>query len=576
MSAKKEINILILGETGVGKSSWINSFKYYLFFKDLKAAMKSKTFEVSIPSSFTFTDDDGREIQINVGENDANEETQVGKSATKAPRSYVFDIDETKIRLIDTPGIGGSDDVEQDRKNFDKTLSYLSKFDEIDAVCIFLKPNNARLTAMFRFCIQEILAQLHSSAKTNIVFCFTNARGTMYRPGDTLPALNEMLKAKNVGILATKDNYFCFDNESFRFLACVKNGIVFEDEDIKSYAQSWKKSVDQTNRLLNYINKLPPHKVRDTLSVNEARRIIVGMGKLLAQVAETIEHNLKSAAAAKKQIDEQMSTIAHMEKNLKVTGCELERLNYPRTACAHRDCVKYVNVGEGRVQNTVYKTCHGHCACDLGGIPTQTTNDPRIRDCWCISGDTCRQCYHHYTMHMKLTYDTKLIRTEFLSKQVQEEIKKMTDSKERKERFKREVDTMVLELKEEEAKIVATSATYGAHLKAIAIMPYNDAVGDYLDMCIKLEEQKEVIVRDEAYLDSMKRMKAENRRQKDILDAAIQTGSGENIRSPELKKVQQELLQLKHFGNTIEGIFNSVSITQPEEGNRYEEMGVGS
>ena len=38
------------------------------------------------------------------------------------------------------------------------------------------------------------------------------------------------------------------------------------------------------------------------------------------------------------------------------------------------------------------------------------------------------------------------------------------------------------EFKLEQKEVMMISATYGAYLKDVAILPYNDALGDYLDM----------------------------------------------------------------------------------------------
>ena len=75
--------------------------------------------------------------------------------------------------------------IEQDKENFQNILSYISYYEEIQGICILLKPNNSRLTVMFEFCIKELLTYLHKSAAKNIIFCFTNARNTNYRPGET-------------------------------------------------------------------------------------------------------------------------------------------------------------------------------------------------------------------------------------------------------------------------------------------------------------------------------------------------------------------------------------------------------
>ncbi|XP_072027712.1 uncharacterized protein [Amphiura filiformis] len=470
-NAKK--NILILGETGVGKSTWINGFINYNYFADIEEAINSREFRVLIPSRFTFTQQ-GEEKEILIGEADTNENMEVGKSATKKPRSYVFHVGDQIIRLIDTPGVGDSEGIEQDKKNFDNILSYLTYYQEIHAVCILLKPNNSRLTAMFRFCIQELLAHLHSSAKDNIVFCFTNTRATFYQPGDTLRVLNKELDKRKVGIKATPHNYFCFDNEAFRFLACLKNGVIFSQEDINTYAESWNKSVEETKRFIEHISALRPHRVRNTLNINEVRRIIVALSKILAKIAKTIQQNVQSGIEAKMQIDLYDKDMDSLKANLKVNGFGIRNvpLPYPRTICAHSNCIRYVQVGKSRVQNALYdQICHHYCHC-VSGIPTETTNDSRLQRCACIGRNNyCVHCGHHYTTHMHITCSTEVFATQFLSDEVQAQIDQKISAKEAKEAFKEAIDNKSRELAEEQRIIMKTSAKYVSFLKANATIP---------------------------------------------------------------------------------------------------------
>lgn len=69
-----------------------------------------------------------------------------------------------------------------------------TRFRELHAVCILMKSNETRLALNFRYCLNELFTHLHISASRNILFCFTNSRETMYKPGEILPTLRAYLK----------------------------------------------------------------------------------------------------------------------------------------------------------------------------------------------------------------------------------------------------------------------------------------------------------------------------------------------------------------------------------------------
>ncbi|XP_063961104.1 uncharacterized protein LOC135155559 [Lytechinus pictus] len=416
---------------------------------------------------------------------------------------------------------------------------------------------------MFRFCIQELLVQLHKSAKNNIVFCFTNARQTFYQPGDTLPVLNEELRKKNVGIQATKDKYFCFDNEPFRFLACIKNGITFGEAEIATYSSSWDKSVEETHRLLQYVEcQLKPHRVRDTVGMNEARRIIIAMSKPLAEVANTINHNIDAARETKAKIALADNEISSLRADLKFKGYDIEReeVGYPKTVCAAPECVTYMPVGRSKVHNTVYKTvCHSHCL--LKGVPIETTGNPKLAECWAMTDEYCRECKHNYKQHMHLTYEIVITEKEFLSSKVQHQINKIRDTKSRRQAMVDEINKKVKELKEEQEIIMETGAKFGSFLRANALITYNDAVDEYLEMCIKQEKAKPVRFQKEGVLQNLETTKREYNKRREILDSAITDGASENIKTAQqVKELQEELFKLTHFGPKLEEFFDEISV----------------
>ena len=108
---KPEFNILILGPTGVGKSTWINSIVNYMTFTTLKEAKQQEKLLSLIGGSFYITDSNyiSRKIVIH---NDSNEADNTGQSSTQHAKAYVFEQKDRLLRIIDTPGIGDTRGVD--------------------------------------------------------------------------------------------------------------------------------------------------------------------------------------------------------------------------------------------------------------------------------------------------------------------------------------------------------------------------------------------------------------------------------------------------------------------------------
>jgi hypothetical protein len=254
------INILLLGESGVGKSTFINAFANYLLFDTLEQAQNKAI--VLIPVSFVMTvGDDFEEHAVNFGEIDtfSNEyHNQSGQSVTQHCKSYVFTLKDgdngRKLCIIDTPGIGDVRGLAQDDINMQHILSYINNLKHLNAVCILMKPNNTRLTIFFRSCFMQLFDLLGENARDKIIFCFTNSRSTFYTPGNTAPLVKELLKSLPIeNIPFTKNNTFCFDSESFRYLVAIQNGVTFIKSEESDYKDSWNKSASESKRFLQYI-----------------------------------------------------------------------------------------------------------------------------------------------------------------------------------------------------------------------------------------------------------------------------------------------------------------------------------
>lgn len=322
-SSVNYINVLLLGESGVGKSTFINAFINYLAYENLDQAHTNKPI-VIIPVSFLMTTGDNfDEHMIQFGNEDLNENhNRLGQSVTQKCKSYIFNINnQTKLRLIDTPGIGDTRGTDQDDQNLNHILSYINNLEQLNGICILLKPNQSRLNVIFRSYFDYLFKFLGSDVRDNIIFCFTNTRSTFYTPGGTAPLLKSLIEKHQIQKIPFKKfNTFCFDSESFRYLIAEQHGISFDEYQQQEFKQSWIKSVPESKRMFEYIcNRLKPYSQNQWKSIDHAQYKII---QLIRPMLETItniyrnlilidEHSTYSMISIRPKICPRFSTICY-------------------------------------------------------------------------------------------------------------------------------------------------------------------------------------------------------------------------------------------------------------------------
>ncbi|CAF1133088.1 unnamed protein product [Rotaria sordida] len=295
-SSVTEINVLLMGETGVGKSTFINAFVNYLIFDTLEQAQQNDPV-VLIPVSFLITTGDQfNEFIVKFGDIDSNENHEhQGQSVTQQCKSYIFKLNEKLcLRLIDTPGMGDTRGLVQDEKNIDHILTYVNNLSHLNAICLLFKPNESRLNMFFSSCINQLLMYLTPIFYNNIIFCFTNARSTFFAPGNTGSLLREIFKQEHLkDIPFEKKNTFCFDSESFRYLAAKKCGVEFDEFVKQESINSWTTSVTESIRLLHFILKLKPYDLNEWQSIRKASLEISILARPLMEKLRLILYNWK-------------------------------------------------------------------------------------------------------------------------------------------------------------------------------------------------------------------------------------------------------------------------------------------
>jgi hypothetical protein len=476
-------NILILGETGVGKSTFINAFVNYLTFETLDEAKKHEELSWVIPCSFSTQimdrtgDGDIVETEVMVGSRPDEHDGSKGESATQQTTVYPVTIGTSTIRLIDTPGIGDTRGILYDRKNMADILQTLSSYDELHGILILLKSNSSRLTISFIYCLKELLKHLHRSAAKNMVFGFTNTRISNYTPGDTYGPLKQLLSQHpDVGLTLTSHTTYCFDSESFRFLAAFKNNVFMDNEE--EFRRSWKHSRDEALRLVKYFNSQPAHAVNSTISLNGARELISELTKPMAEISQLIRTNIALCEDQMKELSSTRLTGDKLRKRLQLSKVQLhpETLAKPRTVCTDVACVEYKDDGngDGKVV-TVYKT-HCHPVCYLTDVRPDTIAHPGLRSCAAFAGaEYCKgsKCRHSWQQHQHVMYELREQMATVTDSEIEKQLSKHADDITLKQTAIKKLQNVTKEYEWEHRQVQQAAAQFGIFLKKNSLSPIN-------------------------------------------------------------------------------------------------------
>ncbi|KAG6544702.1 hypothetical protein Mapa_013892 [Marchantia paleacea] len=473
------INLLILGQTGVGKSTFINAFFNYLTYDSLDDALEGGV-KVAIPS-IVVKRDGYEEEEFRVGENITGKEEDldgslVGASATQICKAHVFKLKDNSmtVRLIDTPGVGDTRGFQQDKENFKDILTTMTQYEYIHGICILLKPDESRLNTYLGFCLSELLTYFHKSAVDNFAFCFTNCRYTDFKLGMTLRPLQKLLKSlkdtTGVEIPINEQTLYFFDNEVFPSLAARHHGFDLPTEK-GDLERSWERSVEHMTRLLKRFSTITPHGTEASVSVNKVKRIVRNLEEPMNIITQNI-------GLQQKFEEEQIELIQHFDEEiadaqkLLMTSRKVEflPLDHWRLVCTNPPCVEIVQTNGLSTFN--YPTlCHAIC------------KEMSVRFCSVMTlQGKCTRCKHDYIKHRQINFETVVKYVE--NREIREAIGKGISNKKLKELALRSTKKSLEEWTHEKDVIDETTVQFAAFLKNSTITPFNDYVIEYLELSI--------------------------------------------------------------------------------------------
>jgi len=301
--------MLLIGESGVGKSTWINAVANYLKFATLEEAVEAGGL-FPIPCHFEILDEQTKELITISSEGDGKaaipEDAEVGESVTKMPNEYVFPYEYFQLNLIDTPGLMDTQDTSDhsvDKEHVNNILRLLSSYDEIQAICILLKSSENRLSNALKYTLTEITKHLDTGAANNVIFIFTYASGTNFNPSKPQAVLRKFMKDNhlNIPLPPNKPTIYSVEDAVMDYLAQCKNNIPQTKVNQDDAKRNWERSLNSTVELFDYVCELKPHSVTSINAIYNAEHTIAVLSELVLEMSMC---SLKNVAALERKEEE--------------------------------------------------------------------------------------------------------------------------------------------------------------------------------------------------------------------------------------------------------------------------------
>ncbi|XP_050953619.1 uncharacterized protein LOC127155458 [Labeo rohita] len=264
--------ILMVGETGTGKTTLINTMSNYM----LGVKREDKVW-------FEITDDQSDQTSSH--------------SQTSRITVYGFypQDSNTDLTIIDSPGYGDMRGTNLDKQIAESLLSLsesAEEIHEIHVVCLVIKSTQNRLHERQIYIFDAVQALFGSDTAENIVLLFTHSDGM--RPKNALMAIKE---AKIKCALNNKNQpvVFLFNN-------CQSDADDEEYETIQK--QSWDLSYKGIAGLFNFLDNNRPKTLKMTRDVLQKRKQLEANIRNIQSRVQTIElkqNELKQTQAALEQ-----------------------------------------------------------------------------------------------------------------------------------------------------------------------------------------------------------------------------------------------------------------------------------
>ena len=173
---QKQLTILLLGQTGSGKSSFLN------LLANLPAVLQQGQ------KAFAGKMSDFRNLEF---EKDGKYVTTV--SQTSGATVYQVDLGPLSLKIVDTPGFGDTRVRSLDEEHTKMVVDCVKTLGQVNAIAFVISGREPCLTPQMKYVLMEVCAILPDEARNNIAAIFTSTISPLYLSFD-IDALNGMVE----------------------------------------------------------------------------------------------------------------------------------------------------------------------------------------------------------------------------------------------------------------------------------------------------------------------------------------------------------------------------------------------
>ncbi|KAI4887136.1 hypothetical protein NFI96_030940 [Prochilodus magdalenae] len=452
--------ILMVGETGTGKTTLINTMVNYF----LGVRFEDKVW-------FEITEEEQRDPS---------------KSQTSEVTVYeiIFEDRLFSLTIIDTPGYGHTEGIEKD-KEIARNLHdlFLNGVKDLDAVCLVLKASQNRISDRQRYIFEGVLSLFGKDIEDNIVLCITHSDG-----GPPTNALGAVKKEKVPCCYDDEDNepvHFLFNNRQSE-----KRTTKYE----QNFKSSWEMGERGMKRFFKFLKSRQRKSVTLTVSVLNER-------EQLEACVESLMERIKFSEAKHSELTEVQKTLEQNKEKIE----EDEKFPFTVTT-VYREKVDITGASWRSRKATSCDECQQNCheKCWFAGNAKwcKVMKDGSCTKCGCPDSKHVREGRKYETKERQETVTFKQLKLKYsdinqekasynkskfekMEKEHEEKLKKNEEVK----KLESDLNTRLAKNDEERRSLVKEAYVTVIKLSEIALKPDSAFTIQHLDFLIPRVEE---------------------------------------------------------------------------------------